>query len=104
MLCFNFSLNLLLVGLDRNLKRMGFLLKLILLKFKESLFFGSVEELLLNFFYLILVFVMASPDFLNSLADLKFLTIDAILVSLMIISLLSQLFPSGLCLLSDDLG
>ena len=104
MLSFNFSLNLLLVGLDRNLKRMGFLLKLVLLKFEESLFFGSVEELLLNFFYLILVFFMASPDFLNSLADLKFLTIDAILVSLMIISLLSQLFPSGLCLLSDDLG
>ena len=104
MLRFNFSLNLLLVGLDRNLKRMGFLLKLVLLKFKESLFFGCVEELLLNFFYLILVFFMASPDFLNSLADLKFLTIDAILVSLMIISLLSQLFPSGLCLLSDDLG
>lgn len=104
MLNFDFFLNLLLLCLDLALKREGLLLELVLFELEKSLLLGGLQQLLLNLFNLVLNILLVNFDVLDALVNIILLTIDTILVRLMIITLLSQLLPGRLGLLSDNFG
>ena len=101
-LLLNLTLDTLFVALDLSLNVVRLLLKFVFLELKKCLFFGSIEKLLLHLFNLVFDLLMARFDLFNALVDFNFLAINTILVSLMIVTLFSQLLPSRLGLISDD--
>lgn len=79
------------------------LLKFFFLKLEESLFFHCRLEFLFYFFNSFLILLVQVFDFLNITTNGDLLSIDSILMCLVEVSLLPQLLPGALGLLSRHL-
>lgn len=87
------SLDLILLLFDILLKRMGLLLKLVLLELEQRLLFQRDLELALDLVNLLLVVLLANLELLDVVRDVDLVLIDRDLMRLVVVTFLPQLFP-----------
>lgn len=92
------------MGLDSSLNFLDLLVSFVFLQLKKSLVLNSHKILSLNLLDLVDIVFMQILHFLDMLVKSDLLPINSVLVCLVEISLLSQVLPGRLGLVSDDVS